>query len=116
MPPNTCEFKVGRLMEIRVAAGYRTVGDVDEMIQMMVDRGSKLAANAKYIIAADWRKVTADARSVPATLRVFGSDGPLGSVLADLRAEELKRLDGAHGVIALAYGRACLINKRRSRP
>ena len=45
-------------MEIRVAGGYRSVGDVDEMIQMMVDRVSKLAANTKYVIAADWRKVS----------------------------------------------------------
>ena len=39
-------------MEIRVAAGYRSVGYVDEMIAMMVDRVGKLAADVKYVIAA----------------------------------------------------------------
>ena len=58
MALNTCEFRIGRLMEIRVAGGYRTPADVDEMIQMMVDRVSKLPADQKYIIAADWRSVT----------------------------------------------------------
>jgi len=58
MPLNTCEFRIGRLMEIRVAAGYRSPTDVDEMIQMMVDRVSKLPADQKYVIAADWRSVT----------------------------------------------------------
>jgi hypothetical protein len=58
MALNTCEFRIGRLMEIRVAAGYRSAVDVDEMIQMMVDRVSKLPADLKYVIAADWRSVT----------------------------------------------------------
>jgi hypothetical protein len=58
MALNTCEFRIGRLMEIRVAAGYRSAVDVDEMIQMMVERVSKLPADQKYVIAADWRNVT----------------------------------------------------------
>jgi 3-oxoacyl-ACP reductase-like protein len=58
MASNTCEFKVGRLMEIRVAAGYRSVADVDAMIRMIGERVSGLAPEAKYVIAADWRNVT----------------------------------------------------------
>jgi hypothetical protein len=71
MPANTCEFNVGRLMEIRVAAGYRSMSDVDEMIKMMVDRVSKLPADAKYVIAADWRNVTVMAPETAARVRVM---------------------------------------------
>ena len=45
-------------MEIKVASGYRSVEDIDDMIAMMVDRVSKLPAAQRYIIAADWRNVT----------------------------------------------------------
>jgi deoxyribose-phosphate aldolase len=43
MPSNTCEFRVGRLMEINVAGGYRSVEDIDEMMAMMTDRVAALA-------------------------------------------------------------------------
>ena len=55
---NTCNFVVGRLLEIRVAAGYHAVQDVDEMIGMMRDQASRLPEHEKFVIAADWRKVT----------------------------------------------------------
>jgi hypothetical protein len=71
MAANTCEMPVGRLMEIRVAAGYRAVADVDEMIQMMVDRVSRLPADLKYVIAADWRGVTVMAPETAARARVM---------------------------------------------
>ena len=45
-------------MEIRVARGYRSVDDIDEMIGLMVDRASQLPQNQKFVIAADWRNVT----------------------------------------------------------
>ena len=44
-------------MEIRVARGYRSVEDVDEMIAMMVERVSQLPPEQRYVIAADWRGV-----------------------------------------------------------
>lgn len=55
---NTCSFVVGRLLEIRVAAGYHVVQDVDEMIGMMGDQVSRLPEHQKFVIAADWRRVT----------------------------------------------------------
>jgi hypothetical protein len=58
MVSNSCEFCVGRLMEIRVARGYRSVEDIDDMIAMMIDRVSKFPAAQRYVIAADWRNVT----------------------------------------------------------
>lgn len=55
---NTCEFVVGRLMEIRVAAGYRTVQDVDRMIGMIIKASAALPPPGKFVIAADWRAVS----------------------------------------------------------
>jgi precorrin isomerase len=57
MVRNTCEFVTGRLLEIRVAAGYRVVADVDEMIAMIGKRAATLAPGEKYTIVADWRAV-----------------------------------------------------------
>jgi hypothetical protein len=58
MSSNTCEVNVGRLMEIRVGAGYQSVRDVDRMIAMMQHHMSQLAPGQKFVVAADWRKVT----------------------------------------------------------
>lgn len=54
---NTCEIHVGRLMEIRVDDGYRSVRDVDRMIVMMQAHMSAMTPGQKYVIAADWRNV-----------------------------------------------------------
>lgn len=67
---NTCQVVVGRLLEIRVAAGYRSVADVDDMIGMIRAEIAKLDPTTKCVIAADWRAVrvmppdTADKASV----------------------------------------------------
>src|SRR5690242_17665117 len=71
MSPNTCEFRVGRLMEIRVAHGYRSVEDVDEMIAMMAARVEKLAPDVRYVIAADWRSVAVMSPDTAARVRVM---------------------------------------------
>ncbi len=57
MASNTCEFVEGRLLEIRVAAGYKSVGDVDAMIGMIGANVGKLPPDDKFNIAADWRRV-----------------------------------------------------------
>ena len=54
---NTCEFVVGKLLEIRVADGYRSVEDIDAMIQMIRANMSKLGPNDKMTIVADWTAV-----------------------------------------------------------
>jgi hypothetical protein len=54
---NTCENTVGRLLEIRVAAGYRSVRDVERMIAMMRAQFAKLAVGERCVIVADWRCV-----------------------------------------------------------
>jgi hypothetical protein len=57
MGRNTCDFVEGRLLEIRVADGYRTVEDVDQMIAMIGENVAKLLPEEKFSIAADWRAV-----------------------------------------------------------
>jgi hypothetical protein len=57
MPANTCEMNVGRLMEIRVADGYRCVSDVDQMVAMIRACIGRLKLDEKFVIAADWRWV-----------------------------------------------------------
>ena len=57
MAKNTCEFAVGRLLEIEVAAGYQSVADVDDMIRMIGERLAAVPPNEKVVIAADWRAV-----------------------------------------------------------
>jgi deoxyribose-phosphate aldolase len=57
MAQNTCQFVVGRLLEIRVAAGYRRPDDVHEMIEAIKTRVGTLEPAAKFAIAADWRAV-----------------------------------------------------------
>ena len=52
---NTCTINVGRLLEIDVAAGYRTVGDVDAMIGLIGAEIAALPETTRVVIAADWR-------------------------------------------------------------
>jgi hypothetical protein len=44
-------------LEIRVANGYRSVADVDDMVRMISLAVSGLAPEQKFVIAADWRAV-----------------------------------------------------------
>jgi hypothetical protein len=52
---NTCKINVGRLLEIDVAAGYRTLSDVDAMIALIGAEIATLPEQTKVVIAADWR-------------------------------------------------------------
>jgi hypothetical protein len=54
-PKNTCRVNVGRLMEIDVAAGYRTVGDIDAMISAIGSEFTNVPEPTRVVIAADWR-------------------------------------------------------------
>lgn len=57
MSDNTCEIRVGRLLEIRVEA-YRTVADVEAMMRSIGGRILTLPLGQRPVIAADWRPVT----------------------------------------------------------
>lgn len=53
---NTCFIHTGRLLEIRVRGGYRSVGDVDEMIAMILAEFARIPEPTRIVIAADWRQ------------------------------------------------------------
>jgi len=55
MHENTCELKVGRLLEIRVAKGYETPEDVEHMIQRIRACVGQLPNDARHVTIADWR-------------------------------------------------------------
>lgn len=56
MPQNTCEIVVGRLMEYDVAAGYRTVRDVDDMIASTKRVLAAVPEPTQVVIVADWSR------------------------------------------------------------
>jgi hypothetical protein len=52
---NTCEIRVGRLMEIRLLHGYNTLADVETMRERISQAFATLPASQSVVIAADWR-------------------------------------------------------------
>jgi hypothetical protein len=52
---NTCRIVEGRLMEIHVAAGYNTRGDVDAMMALISQTLARVPESQRVVIAADWR-------------------------------------------------------------
>jgi hypothetical protein len=52
---NTCAVNVGRLLEIDLAAGYRSVSDVDQMTAMTARQIDQIPEPTRVVIAADWR-------------------------------------------------------------
>src|SRR4051812_32929771 len=57
-PRNTCRVVVGRLMEIDLPAGYRTIDDIDEMCRLRDEQFEALREPSPLVIAADWRACT----------------------------------------------------------
>lgn len=53
---NTCRIIVGRLIEVHVPAGYRTIADVDAMSQALAQHIESRPDTAKFVVAADWRR------------------------------------------------------------
>jgi hypothetical protein len=51
---NTSDIKVGRLLEIRVAAGYRSADDVNALFHEIALLTSRLAAT-RAVAVVDWR-------------------------------------------------------------
>jgi hypothetical protein len=76
MPRNTCEVRVGRLLEVRVAKGYHTPQDVDDMTSMMLAEIEKMPAGVKHVTIADWRtcKVMSEAACERATAMFLHSN------------------------------------------
>jgi hypothetical protein len=51
---NSCEFVVGRLLEIRVA-GFRSSADIHAQNAGIAQAVASLPKDTKYVIAGDWR-------------------------------------------------------------
>ena len=55
MAKNTASLTVGRLLEVRANAGYRTPADVDAIFEAIGQQLSKLPADAHHVAVVDWR-------------------------------------------------------------
>jgi hypothetical protein len=58
MSTNTAEIRVGRLLEVRIAAGYRTVEDVDQLFDALDAAVARLPPGVKHVTVADWTRCT----------------------------------------------------------
>jgi hypothetical protein len=56
MLANTCDVRVGRLMEIRNEAGFRSLGDVETQRASIAHALTKVATGTLVVICADWRR------------------------------------------------------------
>jgi hypothetical protein len=52
---NTCERHVGRLLEIRVDAGYRDASEVGEIVAAMITQIARLRQAEQLVVATDSR-------------------------------------------------------------
>jgi hypothetical protein len=52
---NTCALRVGRLLEIRAAAGYRTAEDVDTLFGAFGPEVAKAPKGQRIVVVTDWR-------------------------------------------------------------
>jgi hypothetical protein len=56
MPSNTARMQVGRLLEIRADAGYRTRAEVDALFDMMEREIGRLPPTQRHVTVVDWRR------------------------------------------------------------
>ena len=55
MSKNTASITVGRLLEVRADAGYRTRADVDAIFEAIAREVKKLPPNEHHVTVVDWR-------------------------------------------------------------
>src|SRR6201999_2908541 len=53
---NTCELHVGRLIEIRVEAGYRDLADITDIHAEIRRLSALVPSSRQLVLAIDWRK------------------------------------------------------------
>jgi hypothetical protein len=58
MATNTAQIRAGRLLEVRIAAGYRTVEDVDQLFNVLEQEVAKLPPDIQHVTVADWTHCT----------------------------------------------------------
>ncbi len=56
MAKNTAAIRVGRLLEIRADAGYRTVADVDQLFAQVHQAVAALPRSQNVVTVVDWRR------------------------------------------------------------
>ncbi|HVZ34469.1 MAG TPA: hypothetical protein VG963_18700 [Polyangiaceae bacterium] len=56
MVRNTAAIHVGRLLEVRADAGYRTVSEVDQLFELIQAELDKFPRIQRYITVVDWRR------------------------------------------------------------
>jgi hypothetical protein len=56
MGTNTAEIRVGRLLEVRIAAGYRTADDVDQLFDTLAREVGRLPAGQRHVTVVDWTR------------------------------------------------------------
>lgn len=56
MPRNTAKISVGRLLEIRADAGYKTRADVDALFEILGKEIAKLPPDTHHVTVVDWRR------------------------------------------------------------
>jgi len=54
---NSCRVTVGRLMEIRILAGFQSEADIDAQIARVRATMAGVPAGTSVVIAADWRRL-----------------------------------------------------------
>ena len=55
MLKNTASLSVGRLLEVRADAGYRTAADIDAIFEAIGRELGKLPPGAQHVTVVDWR-------------------------------------------------------------
>jgi hypothetical protein len=55
MATNTCQIVVGKLLEVRVAAGVQTIADVDGLSALFRAAIAGVPGAGRVVIAGDWR-------------------------------------------------------------
>ena len=55
MARNTAEIRVGRLLEVRATAGYRTASDVDLLFDTLGREMRKVQSGVRVLTVVDWR-------------------------------------------------------------
>jgi hypothetical protein len=56
VPVNSAAVVVGRLLEVRLDAGYRSIHDVEAVRRAIHREVSKLPINVRIVTVADWRR------------------------------------------------------------
>lgn len=77
MPANTARIQVGRLLEIRADAGYKTLADVDLLFDAIESETAKLPAGEHHVTVVDWRRcpVMSPEAAQHIAVRIAGTNG-----------------------------------------